>query len=356
MVIYCNNRSVRHLRAGRFLIVLLATILLSACHTQSRQNTHEPIRLGGEAQGTYYSVIYYDSLQRDLQTQIDSLLNRFDLTASLWVDSSLLRRVNANLTDTLTPLFADILQKSLYINRYTDGAFDCRIGRLVQAWGFSFRQREDLDYHTLDSLLDAARAEVSVDTSDGTYLLRKENPATELDFNAIAQGYASDLLAQYLESHGITSYIVNIGGEVISRGAKPDGKPWVAGIEQPSENRYSDPIVQTRIALCDQSVVTSGSYRKYYERDGMRYSHTIDPATGRPVNHTLLSASVVERECWLADAMATAYMVMGLERSKVFISTHPDGPGTQAVFFIYDSCGTLSTYSTPAFERMIITQ
>ncbi|MBP5545767.1 MAG: FAD:protein FMN transferase [Bacteroidales bacterium] len=348
MNIHYKKRSVRHLCAGRFLIACLSAATLAACHTP------EPIRLSGEAQGTYYSVIYYDSQQRDLQPQIDSLLADFDLTASLWVDSSLLRRTNANLTDTLNPLLADLLQKSLYIHHYTGGAFDCRIGRLVQAWGFSFKQQEELDSLTLDSLLCAARATVTVDTVDGTLLLRKENPATELDFNAIAQGYASDLLAHYLESLGITSYLVDIGGEVVSHGTKADGRPWRVGIERPAEDRYSEPVVQTAIALRDQSVVTSGSYRKYYERDGIRYSHTIDPATGRPVGHTLLSVSVIERESWLADAMATAYMVMGLEKSKAFIAAHPDGPGTQAVFFIYDSCGSLATYATPEFERMIL--
>ena len=348
MNIHYKKRSVRHLCAGRFLIACLSAATLAACHTP------EPVRLSGEAQGTYYSVIYYDSQQRDLQPQIDSLLADFDLTASLWVDSSLLRRANANLTDTLNPLLADLLQKSLYIHHYTGGAFDCRIGRLVQAWGFSFRQREELDGATLDSLLGAARATIAVDTVDGTFRLRKENPATELDFNAIAQGYASDLVAQYLEARGITSYLVDIGGEVVSHGVKPDGRPWSVGIERPAADRYSERQVQTAIAVHDSAIVTSGSYRKYYERDGVRYSHTIDPATGRPVQHTLLSATVVERECWLADAMATAYMVMGLERGKAFIDAHPDGPGTAAVYFIYDSCGTLATYATPAFQQLTI--
>ena len=310
------------------------------------------MRISGEAQGTYYSVIYCDTQQRNLQPQLDSLLQSFDLTASLWVDSSLLRRVNANLTDTLNPLLADILQKSLFVNRYTEGAFDCRIGRLVQAWGFSFRQQEELDDATLDSLLLAARASVTIDTVDGIFFLRKENPATELDFNAIAQGYASDLLARYLESQDITSYLVDIGGEVICRGTKADGTSWRVGIERPAEDRYSEQQVQSVIELRDQSVVTSGSYRKYYEKDGVRYSHTIDPATGRPVAHTLLSASVVEKECWLADAMATAYMVMGLEKAKVFIAAHPDGPGTHAVYFIYDSCGTMKTYATPGWAEL----
>ena len=119
MNIYCKNRSVWHPRAGRFLIALLVSAVLTACHTPVRHNANEPVRLSGEAQGTYYSILYYDSLQRNLQPQIDSLLDDFDLTASLWVDSSLLRRLNANLTDTLNPLLADLLQQSLYINRST---------------------------------------------------------------------------------------------------------------------------------------------------------------------------------------------------------------------------------------------
>ena len=354
MIIQSKNRSVWHPRAGRFLMALLATSLLIACNPNMHEGENDPIRINGEAQGTYYTIVYYDSLQRNLQPQIDSLLDAFDRSASLWVDSSLLRRVNANLTDSLDDILSFLLINSKYINSYTDGAFDCRIGRLVQAWGFSFRQREELDTRILDSLLVAARAEVYLSDILGTPRLCKENPATELDFNAIAQGYASDLVALFLVHQGITSYLVDIGGEVISRGTKPDSSTWRVGIERPAENRYSEPVVQTAIAIHDSAVVTSGSYRKYYEKDGVRYSHTIDPATGRPVQHTLLSTTVVEKECWLADALATAYMVMGLEKSKRFIASHPDGPGTQAVYFIYDSCGTLATYATPGFEKMII--
>ena len=255
-----------------------------------------------------------------------------------------------DLTDTLDDILLTLLTNSLLIEDYTGGAFNCRVGRIVQAWGFSFKQRSEPDGAELAAMLQAAHAPVAV---DGRRLTR-QNPATELDFNAIAQGYASDLVGLFLESRGIHNYLVDIGGEVVARGAKPDGSPWRVGIERPAENRYSEPVVQTTIAVGDQSVVTSGSYRKYYERNGTKYSHTIDPATGRPVTHSLLSATVVEHPCWLADAMATAYMVMGLERGKAFIAAHPDGPGTHAVLFLYDSCGTLASYATPAFEQLII--
>ena len=340
---YLKDKSVRHPRAGRFLVTLSAVaLLLGACHRQ------EPVRLAGEAQGTYYSIQYFDPEQRNLQPQINSLLQAFDRSASLWVDSSLLRRINDGQTDTLDDILSFLLQNSLRIMDYTDSAFDIRVGRLVQTWGFSFKQRSEPDSTTLAALLRAAHSPVGY--ANGRFF--RHNPDTELDFNAIAQGYASDLVARLLDGYGIDSYLVDIGGEVISHGLKPDGKPWRVGIERPAEDRYSEPVVQTAITLTDASVVTSGSYRKYYEKGGVRYSHTIDPATGRPVQHSLLSVSVVEDQCWLADAMCTAYMVMGLDSARRFIAAHPDGPGTAAVYFIYDSCGTLKEYGTKEFMNL----
>lgn len=344
---YLKDKSVRHPRAGRFLVTLSAVaLLLGACHRQ------EPVRLAGEAQGTYYSIQYFDPEQRNLQPQIDSLLQAFDRSASLWVDSSLLRRINDGQTDTLDDILSFLLQNSLRIMDYTDSAFDIRVGRLVQTWGFSFKQRSEPDSTTLAALLRAAHSPVGY--ANGRFF--RHNPDTELDFNAIAQGYASDLVARLLDGYGIDSYLVDIGGEVISHGLKPDGKPWRVGIERPAEDRYSEPVVQTAITLTDASVVTSGSYRKYYEKGGVRYSHTIDPATGRPVQHSLLSVSVVEDQCWLADAMCTAYMVMGLDSARRFIAAHPDGPGTAAVYFIYDSCGTLKEYGTKEFMNLVAEQ
>ena len=338
-----KNRSVRHPGVGRF---LLATTVLALLSASCRQQ--QPVQLVGEAQGTYYSILYYDAQQRDLQPQIDSLLDAFDLSASLWVDSSLLRRINANLTDSLDNILHTLLSHSSFVEEYTGGAFNCRVGRLVQAWGFSFKERSEPDSAALAAMLQAVNDTFSFDS-----LRVHKSPATEFDFNAIAQGYSVDLLARMFDSLGIESYLINVGGEVIAHGKKANGKPWAVGIERPAENRYSAPDVEISIPLVDRSVVTSGSYRKYYEKDGVKYSHTIDPATGRPVTHSLLSVSVVEDECWLADAMATAYMVMGLDWAKAFIAAHPEGPGTDAVFFIYDSCGTMKSYATPAFKQLI---
>lgn len=342
----CLYPSVRCHRIGRFFFAMLGACLIPcACHQAPPLQ-----KINGEAQGSYYTVQYYDPCQRNLRSTIDSTLAAFDLEASLWIDSSLLRKLNANCTDSLSPIISDMLSKSLLIHNYTDGAFDCRIGRIVQAWGFSFRQRSEPDSATLDSLLCYARGQIAI--SDGHLI--KQYPQTELDLNAIAQGYAADMIAALLDSMGINNYLIDIGGEVITRGHKAGGKPWCIGIEQPAADSLSFPKIQASVALHDAALVTSGNYRKYYEKDGQRYSHTIDPSTGHPVRHTLLSATVVESECWMADAMATAYMVMGLDSARSFIASHPDDPGTAAVMLIYDDHGQMCTYTTPAFETLVI--
>ena len=330
--------------------VLLTLIVLTAIACV-RHN--QPIRIQGEAQGTYYSIAYYDPLRRNLQPAIDSLLDCFDTTASLWVSNSLISRVNRQEHPNLNPTFCDLLDKSIAIERYTQGAFNCKIGALVNLYGFGFKNREDITEGQVDSLLYLIRHGECryLDSTTKTQLLLTNG--IELDFNAIAQGYAVDLLAKMFDQKGIHDYLIDVGGEVIAKGNKPDGSSWTIGIEKPAKNKYSNQEIETAIELNDRAVVTSGSYRKYYEQDGTRYSHTIDPATGRPVNHSLLSVSVVSREAWYADALATAFMVMGLDKSLQFINDNPTNPDIQAVFFIYDNHGTYQTYATPEFQKLI---
>ena len=313
----------------------------------------QPIRINGEAQGTYYSITYYDTQHRNLKKSIDSLLYDFDLTASLWVDSSLIRKVNENKDSVVNDCFATLVNLSTEMNRFTDGCFDCTVGALVNAWGFGFKQRKELSETAIDSMLQYVGLQPTIEKADdGTFIVHKANSKVSFDFNAIAQGYSTDMVSRFLEERGITDYIVDIGGEVYAKGAKPDGSKWKIGIERPAENKYSSPEVETIIELNNQAVVTSGNYRKYYEKDGIRYSHTIDPTTGHPVEHTLLSVSVIDTVAWRADALATAFMVMGLEKSKKFIEAHPYDSGTQAVFFIYNDNGEYSTYATEGFNKI----
>lgn len=304
----------------------------------------------GQAQGTYYSILYYDEAQRDFTQQIDSLLDDFDLTASLWVENSLLRKVNSNTDSVINDLFADLLAKSLQINQFTEGAFDCSVGKLVRAWGFGFEAGKDLTDFQIDSLRQYVGGEFQVYENNGTTYLHKPSRETEIDFNAIAQGYSVDMVGKFLASKGISNYLIDIGGEVIAHGSKSEGKPWCVGIEKPAAEKYEGRVVETVISLKDQSVVTSGNYRKYYEKDGVRYSHTIDPSTGRPVTHNLLSVSVIAKEAWYADAMATAFMVMGLERSLHFLESHPEIAGA---YFIYSEGAEYKTFATEGFKQLL---
>ena len=345
-----------HSRYGKALLqtlliaaVTTVVLLVSACNRTGQQ----PVRINGEAQGTYYSIIYYDSLQRDYTSAIDSLLADFDQTASLWVDTSLIRRVNDNQDSLVNDLFATLTELSVQMHQFTDGTFDCTVGKLVNAWGFGFSKRQDMDSATIDSLRHYVGPQPTiVRLSNGQAKVCKPFDETTFDFNAIAQGYATDLLSRFLERQGIGNYIVDIGGEVYARGCKPDGSAWSVGIERPAANRYSSPEIETSIELRDKAVVTSGSYRKYYEKDGLRYSHTIDPKTGWPVEHNLLSVTVIDTAAWRADALATAFMVMGLDKAKQFIASHPDDSGTQAGFFIYSDGDGYKTYATQKFNGM----
>ena len=312
------------------------------------------VKVEGTAQGTYYSVQYYDKDGRNMKSQIDSILQAFDLSASLWVENSTLNRLNRGEDSLLDNITASLLEKSLMMNRYTEGAFDCRVGKLVNAWGFGAKEKAILDTAAVDSILRICAASIDIhqrciDSTNRAVLWRMDRH-TEIDFNAIGQGLSVDLLADFLQSKGIESYLIDVGGEVIAKGEKRGGQPWIVGIEKPAENRYSAPEIMETIALRNAAMVTSGNYRKYYEKDGTRYSHTIDPSTGYPVNHTLLSVTVIDSTAWKADALATAFMVMGLDSATRFIDKHRE---IKYVYFIYDEDRQYKTHATPEMKLLI---
>jgi len=303
----------------------------------------------GQTQGTYYAVTYFDVKGRNLQTGVDSILQAFDLSVSMWVPQSVISRINRG--DTLVKpddWFIDIFNRSQEIAAATGGAFDCTVGPLVNAWGFGFKNRIRLDSAKVDSLKRMVDYK-TVRLENGKIV--KDNKNIQFDFNAIAQGYAVDVLGHYLALQGITNYLIDVGGEVLGQGAKPDGQPWIVGIENPAADSLSDRTINTRVKLTNKALSTSGNYRKYYEENGVRYSHTIDPSTGYPVRHSLLSVSVLARDCATADGYATAFMVMGFEKARVFVENEPD----MEAFFIMDGgSGMFQTYATKGLEEMIV--
>ncbi len=330
----------------RSLIVILVTI--SSCVGDS---SPQRINLIGEAQGTYYNIIYYDYQNRDLQFEIDSLLDAFDQSVSLWVPSSILSRVNNNDSAVLLDkYFIDNFNLSKKVSVETNGAFDITIGPLVKAWGFGYDSNKQIDSIIIDSLLKVVGFEkVSIINNH----IVKFNKISTLDFNAIAQGYSVDMIGEFLESKQINNFLIDIGGEVLGKGKKGDGIPWKVGIERPANDPEDSRDLTAIITLENKSIATSGNYRKFFEKDGIRYSHMINPATGYPAHHNLLSVSVITNNTALADAYATACMIMGLEQSITFIEEKPD----LEAFFIYsDIEGNYDTYITDGFNKLIISE
>jgi len=278
----------------------------------------EKIVLQGLVQGSYYAITYYDQEGRNFQREIDSIFRAVDRSVNLWVDSSVICKVNRNEEVALDEIFIDNFNVAQKAAELSGGYFDPTISPLVSAWGFSAKHGDTITPQLVDSLKQLVDYR-KVHLEEGGLI--KEDPAMKLDFNAIAQGYTSDKVGALLDSKGVKSYIVDIGGEIFARGTKPDGKPWVVGIEKPAPDWNSERVVQQRVELQDKGIVTSGSYRKYVERDGKRYSHCIDPMTGYPVEHNLLSATVIADDATWADALASICMVMGMEQSLDLIKT-----------------------------------
>lgn len=234
---------------------------------------------------------------------------------------------------------------------HTGGFFDFTIGQLVNAWGFGLKNRDQLTPHKIDSLLRICGFEKV--RLEGNRLV-KEDPRIWIDYNAVAQGYSVDVVGLFLESKGIDRYLIDIGGEVLAKGRKEGNKAWSVGIELPEDKPTSPQReIKAIVDLQDRALATSGNYRKFYVLDGIKYSHTIDPKLGSPVHHSLLSASVFASTAATADAYATAFMVMGLEKTIEFIKSNPD----LGVYLIYSNeKGELKTYMSDNVKLQVSEQ
>lgn len=322
---------------------LIGLVVLSCCDRPPQK-----IVLQGLAQGSYYAVTYFDEQGRNFQHEVDSIFHAVDVSVNLWVDSSIISKVNRNEAVTLDSIFIDNFNIAQQAAQLSNGYFDPTISPIVAAWGFSYKNGDSITPQLIDSLkglVDYRKIRIE----NGKVV--KDNPAIQLDFNAIAQGYTSDLIARFLESRGITNFIVDTGGEIMARGSKPNGSHWIVGIEKPAENMDAERIVQTRITLRDKGLVTSGSTRKYVERNGRRYSHCIDPTTGYPVEHQVLSVTVLAESSVWADALASICMVMGMETSLPLIESMD---GVEAYYIFVNEQNALETFATEGFKALII--
>ena len=313
-------------------------------------NQHDrTIYVRGEAQGTTYNITYSAPEKTNYKNEIDSLFKAVDQSLSTYVPGSIISRINRNDTGVVADkYFIDVFRKAQEISQQTNGAFDVTVAPIVNAWGFGFTKRARIDSATIDSLLRFVGYQ-KIKLEGGAIV--KTNPGMMLDFNAIAQGYTVDLLSSFLESKGINNYLVELGGEVRTKGKKNNGEDWKIGIDQPNETYTEGRPLKSIVSLKNKALATSGNYRKFYVENGRKYAHIIDPHTGYPAKHNLLSATVIANDCMTADAFATAFMVMGLEKAKQFLSK--DKQLGLEVFFIYDEQGTWKTYTSETLKERI---
>ncbi len=327
-------------------VLILGIFIFTSCDFTNPKL--KKVRIMGQAQGTYYAVTYYDKDSSNYQKEIDSILRAFDKSVSIYEPNSIISRINNNVPSVkLDNYFVENFKLSIEISRKTDGAFDITVGPLINAWGFGLQNKANITEDLIDSLKTFIGYE-KIRIKDKQVI--KDDPRININFNAIAQGYSVDVIAEFLDSKGIKNYLIDIGGEVLAKGTKENMQLWRVGIQTPTTDKFGKIEAQTIIELNNIALATSGSYRTYYEEDDIRYSHTIDPSSGYPVSHSLLSVSVLADDCATADAYATAFMVMGVEKAKAFLSKNKN---LDAYFIFSSPEEECLTYGTKGIMEII---
>lgn len=327
-------------------LAFLAFLIIGTVMIVSRQHNTAYQHANGFIFGTVYNITYqYDS---DLHSLIRDELQKVDASLSPFNKTSVISAVNRNEDVVTDDMFAEVFDKAMTISRETDGAFDITVAPLVNLWGFGFRN----DVPPTDRAVDSLRRLTGFDkVRMADRRVVKSDPRIMLDCSAIAKGYGCDVVARLLRRRGVENFMVEIGGEVVVSGVSSKRVPWRIGVNKPTEDSLSTVNeLQATLSITDRAMATSGNYRNYYYKDGRRYAHTIDPRTGRPVQHSLLSATVLAADCATADAYATAFMVMGMERARKVLEHHKE---LMAYFIYSDDRGDFAVWASPSLEPRI---
>ncbi len=324
------------------LILAIGTIFIIRKNSEVKY-----VKVQGGIFGTLYSIIYQSN--ENLKPEIEAELKRFDYSLSPFKEQSIISKVNRNEEVELDSLFINVFNRAQEISKLTNGAFDITVAPLVNAWGFGFKQGEFPDSLKVDSLLQYIGYD-KIQLIDGKVI--KSHPEIILDCSAIAKGYAVDVIGDLLESKGIKNYMVDIGGEVLAKGTKVDNESWKIALNKPIDDETSqNNEIELILQLKDKGLATSGNYRNFYIKDGQKYAHTISPKTGFPVQHNILSATVIANDCMTADALATSFMVVGLEESLTILKKTP---GVEVCLIYTDNSGNYETYLSEGIKDLII--
>lgn len=296
--------------------------------------------------GTSYHISY--QCDSDLHQYIKDELQKVDMSLSPFNEKSIITAINQNRDVEPDAMFLDVFRKAMTISQDTEGAFDITVAPLVNAWGFGFKNGSQPDQSQVDSLLRLVGYQ-KVALKDGRIV--KQHPDIMLDCSAIAKGYGTDVVARFLRRKGIKNFMVEIGGEIVTCGINSRRMPWKIGVTKPTDDSLSvGGELQSILNVADMAMATSGNYRNFYYKGGKKYAHTIDPKTGYPVQHSLLSATVLAKDCATADAYATSFMVLGIEKSRKILERHPE---LMAYFIYADKDGKNAVWYTPSLEDKI---
>jgi len=319
---------------------------LASCTQKNKYITNQ-----GLVYGTIYHMTYESPNGENMKPEIDALLDTLGNSVSTFVPSSTISKVNKNEEPKLDPDFLKVFNKAQQVSKITGGAFDVTVAPMVNAWGFGFENKENITPELIDSLKQLVGYK-KVHIENGKFV--KEHPNTMLDFSAIAKGYACDKVGEFLKMKGCKNYMVEIGGEVVAKGTNEEGDYWNIGISEPDDDELvSNQKLNAIVHLKDMALATSGNYRNFYVKDGVKYAHEINPKTGYPIQTSVLSTTVLAKDCMTADAFATAFMVCGLEKAEAIANADKN----IEVYFIYSGKdGKFKEYISSGFKSLLIKQ
>lgn len=324
------------------LLLIVGTVLII------RQQRAMPYQMNsGMVFGTVYNITY--ECDSDLHQAIRAELQKVDNSLSPFNEHSVITAINQNQDVKPDEMFLTVFNKAMEISRETDGAFDITVAPLVNAWGFGFKNGSQPNRQQVDSLRRLIGYEKVILKNDR---IVKQSPDIMLDCSAIAKGYGSDVVARFLQQQGVKNFMVEIGGEVVTSGVNPQRLPWRIGVTKPTDDTLSiKGEIQSVLNVTDLAMATSGNYRNFYYKGGKKYAHTIDPKTGYPVQHSLLSATVLAKDCATADAYATSFMVLGIDGAKKVLERHPE---LMAYFIYADDKGQNAVWCSPSLKDKIV--
>lgn len=330
-------------------INLLSLLALVFVFNTCQNSPSKYIYNQGFIYGTMYSIVYESPNGKDFQNEINEKLNEYNLAFSTYEKESIISKINNNEPVKLNKEFTACFNRAMEISKITAGAFDITAGPMVNAWGFGPEEKKKMTPEVVDSLKQITGYQ-KIQLKNGE--ISKENPDMKLDMSAIAKGYTSDLMGEFLNKKECQNYMVEIGGEVVAKGKSEKGRIWTIGISKPDENAFlGGNEIQAKVQLPEHAMATSGNYRNFYVEDGKKYAHTIDPKTGYPVQHSLLSVTILAENCMTADAFATAFMVLGLEKS---IDVSQQIPEIKVYFIYADEEGNNQIYMSENFEQHLV--